>query len=268
MNNKSIWLTANQAIAMLARHGYTITYKTFQTHLSRGYLHARRKRHPHNSHIALYHRGDLLTSIKRPNEEVLREQGYVTIRELFDHDARLRRQNILPPRYSRNSLYGWIREYKNKIRIEKINGKKNLYHLEDALDALTDSYTENPHVEKCRANTYDSIRASHLEATPAILSNPDYQPMDFIRDCGIKPQRVIGMVREKTILPYWDTANNRLLYPVPEIIKRANHHLIKTIRKRLGVKYADHIAATRPFIEWQSPLGKRKSYYCPELARL
>jgi hypothetical protein len=268
MNNKTIWLTANQAIAMLERHGHTLTYKSFMTLICRGKLHARKKRHPRNGHITLYHRGDLLNSITRPDENALREQGYVDIKELFDHDARLRRRNMLPARASLNSMRGWIRTHQNKIRVETINAKKNLYHLESVLDALTDTYTENPHVEKCRANTNASIRASHLEATPAILNNQDYQPMDFIRACGINPQRVIRMVREKTILPFWDSANNRLLYPVQEIITRANHHLLKTIRTRLGSKYADHIKATRPFIEWMSPLGKRKAYYAPELAHL
>lgn len=108
-------------------------------------------------------------------------------------------------------------------------------------------------------------KSSH---TPAILSNPDYQPLEFLRACGIKPYRIIAMVREMTVIPYWDTANNRLLYPVQQVINRANHHLLKTIRTRLGSKYAEHIAATRPYIEWQSPCGKRRAYYTPEITRL
>lgn len=263
----SIWLTARQAIAMLDRHGHPLTYKSFMTLLCRGKLHARKKRHPRNGHITLYHRGDLLKSIHdtRHFEQTLREQGYVTSAELFEHDARLRRKNILPPRHNLASLRCWIHNHQNKIRTEKINGKKNMYHLEDALEELTNTYTENDHAEKCRAATYASLKKSHLEATPAIISNPDYQPLDFLRSCGIKQSLITRMVREMVIIPFWDSSKNRLLYPVQQVIARANHHLLKTIRTRLGSKYAQHIAATRPYIEWNSPCGKRRAYYTPEI---
>lgn len=191
-----------------------------------------------------------LRSKQQKRVDKLRELGYVTSQELYEADKKLRRMHCITPRANLASFQGFLWINRHKIRREKITPQLNMYHEADALDAMTDQYASDLNGTHSRAHTNHSIQNSHLEATAAVLENPNYQPREFlVKFCHITPNRLNKLVAYKVIIPYWDTANKRLLYPVAQTIDRCSHHPIKTIRKYLGAAYADHIKATRPYIE-------------------
>lgn len=201
--------------------------------------------------------------------EELQAQGYVTSKELYEADKKLRRMYSITPRANFASFQGFLWLNRHKIRREKINPKLNMYHEDDALDAMTDQYASELNGTHSRAHTNHSMQNSHLEATPAILANPNYQPREFLTTfCHISPNRIHKLVEYKVIIPYWDTARKRLLYPVDKTIDRACHHPLKTIRKHLGAAYAEHIKATRPSLQWAFGDTTRTIYYCPECPSL
>lgn len=263
--NTTAFISATRARELLATGGITLTKSSFHTYISRGTLRVRRKPDPYNKSATLYHRGDLLKAINE-RETRYKQDGYVNLTELFEHDRKLRRRHTLPPRENHASLLVFLYNHRTEIRTHKLHASKKLYHLDDALDALTDLYTTPRRAEHARANTNHSCAASHLEATPAILANQDYQPIEFFKACGIPTSRISNLTSKLIIIPYWDPATKRLLYPVDQIITRLQHHTLKAIRTRCGAKYAQHIAATRPYITWGSPVGTCKAYYTPELA--
>lgn len=263
MQNKSIWLTAPQACAMLARHGCLFSISTFHTYLCRGKLAARKKIHPRNGQIHLYHRGDLLKSLsEKATIEKLTDEGYVTAQDLYQEDCNLRKRFGISERANVASFKTFL--WQNKIPKKRIRGNLNLYHKEEALNTIYKKYSDAVISKHCNRHSRKSIQSSHLHATQAILDNPNYQPLDFLKACGVTKARIARMVKSFIIIPYFDTQRKCLLYPVQEIIHRANHYTLKTIRTRLGNKYAQHIKATRPSIRWDSPLGVRRIYYCPE----
>lgn len=75
--NKSVWLTAQEAVDLLNRHGYNLSVKSFYENISRRWS-ARTRPHPSNSHRTLYHRGDLLFSPHDLKTAAFREARQIT----------------------------------------------------------------------------------------------------------------------------------------------------------------------------------------------
>ena len=195
---------------------------------------------------------------------------YISIHEVQEIDTHLRSRYGLPPRLSEISLYNFLKYHCNEIRSYKDSVKRIRFHKEDAIASLIDKYSNKRFFSHCRAGTRASIRASHLEATPAILKNPDYLPRRRAAQlAGVKQENLNRWTRYMQIIPYWDDDGGYLLYSVSELKKLAPWRQFKFIEKHLGYDAAMKIKATR---EKKQLIVTSKlvlnMYYVPELAHL
>ena len=199
--------------------------------------------------------------------DALKKQGYVTTDVLYQADARLRKKNIIPPRANIQSLRSTLHQKREKIRYERIHTNLTMWHYEEAMAALADMYYHNGVHSQRHSSHY--IENSHLTATPAILENPNYQPRPQILQCtGVIANRLLKMVQYKVIIPYYDPATKKLLYPVDQVRERGCYRKLNSIRKHLGERAAAYIKANRPVLQWNWGAGTVKLYYCPEIIHL
>ncbi len=197
----------------------------------------------------------------------LKKKGYVTTDVLYQADGGLRKKNNIPPRANISSLRTALWHKREKIRYERINATLTMWHYEEALGALAYMYYRNGVHSQIHSSHY--IENSHLTATPAILENPNYQPRPQILQCtGVTANRLLKMVQYRVIIPYYDPATKKLLYPVDQVRERGCYRPINSVRKHLGERAAEYIKANRPVLQWNWWAGKVKMYYCPEIIHL
>ena len=162
----------------------------------------------------------------------------VSFNSLWEEDYRLRRRYGIPPRSNRNAL-------RNELRRHKINRSRQpdgscLWSLEDFLDVFVSMYERNATAcsRRCRA----SVARCYMEATPAILADPNWLPrMAAAKAAGIQPDRLIPWTESMKILPYWDTAHRRLLFPVDQLCELAPWRPMHFILKHCTPEQITHI---------------------------
>lgn len=190
----------------------------------------------------------------------------VSFQHLYEEDYRLRRRYGIPPRSNRNAL-------RHELRRHKINRYRQpdgscLWSLEDFLDVFVAMYERN--ATSCSRRCRASVARCYMEATPAILASPNWLPrMAAAKAAGIRPDRLIPWTESMKILPYWDTAHRRLLFPVDQLCELAPWRPMHFLLKHCTPEQITHIRHHAPR-KTMYPFGIFAGYlYCvPELAHL
>lgn len=190
----------------------------------------------------------------------------VSFQHLYEEDYRLRRRYGIPPRLKRESLRCEIN--RKKIRRQITPGGCILWDLEHFFDTFCATYQDHGHTcaRRCRA----SVARCYMEATPAILADPNWLPrMAAAKAAGIRPDRLITWTESMKILPYWDTAHRRLLFPVDQLCELATWRPMHFLLKHCTPEQITHIRHHAPRKNMY-PLGMFAGYLyrVPELAHL
>lgn len=169
--------------------------------------------------------------------------GYVSGRALFELDKKLRQRHGLQPRLNYHSFHNLL--WRLKIKNSPTGSRFKWWNEEHFYDVFTDMYEK--HGNLCSRFTRSSRIKSHLIATPAILANPNWLPRkQACAAAGVNPRRIGIWITCMTILPYYDLADNRLLYPVDQLREKAQWRPLNFIRKHLGKSQAEKIQTTAP----------------------
>lgn len=190
----------------------------------------------------------------------------VSIHRLYDEDRRLRRRYNIPPRSSLNAFRCELRRH--PIPTWRTPGGRLLWHLGAYLDLFVPTYENRGHT--CARRSRSSVCRSYMEATPAILADPNWQPRGAAAKAArVQYHRLNNMTQSMKILPYWDSANRRLLFPVDQIRELAPwrpwHYLCRhcTPEQRLAIRRTRQKKPMFPFGVLAGFL-----YHVPELAHL
>lgn len=189
----------------------------------------------------------------------------VSFNSLFEEDARLRRRYGIRPRSNRRALYHELRRHKIA---PTTTGSPPLWSLEHFLDVFVSMYERN--ATACSRRSRASVSLCYMVATPAILADTNWQPRTkAAAAAGCKASRIVNWVESMKILPYWDAARRRLLFPVDQLRERAQWRNRSFIFRHCGAEQGEKIcaAAQKKLII----LDHRLHYYLyrvPELAHL
>lgn len=190
----------------------------------------------------------------------------MSFHHLFEEDARLRRRYGIRPRSNRPALHHELRRHKIK-RYRQPDGSC-LWSLEHFLDVFVSMYERN--ATACSRRSRASVSLCYMVATPAILADPNWLPRTkAAAAAGCKASRIVNWVESMKILPYWDAARRRLLFPVDQLRERAQWRTRSFICRHRGTEQGEKIcaAAQKKLII----LDHRLHYYLyrvPELAHL
>lgn len=190
----------------------------------------------------------------------------VSFQHLYEEDYRLRRRYGIRPRSTRETLRCEINS--KKIRRQLTPGGWILWDLEHFLDVFVSMYERN--ATACSRRSRASVSLCYMVATPAILADPNWQPRSkAAAAAGCKASRIVNWVESMKILPYWDAARRRLLFPVDQLRERAQWRTRRFICRHRGTEQGEKIcaAAQKKLII----LDHRLHYYLyrvPELAHL
>lgn len=189
--------------------------------------------------------------------------GYVTSKELYELDKKLRKRYCLSPRANQRS-FSWQLGHK-KIRHFVKNNSLGYWDVEHFFDVFTEMYEHNGHM--CR--TRSSVSKSHLIATRTIQNDPEYLPLkQAATTIGCTTARLAAMVANNAVIAYFDTTRKRLLYPVKECRELAQYRRFSFIWKHLGEEKAKELRSIRKARHWNYGNGICSMYYVPELAHL
>lgn len=167
--------------------------------------------------------------------------GYVSGRALFELDKKLRQRHGLQPRLNYHSFSTQL--YIRKIKNLPTGRAFRWWNVEHFYNVFTDLYEK--HGNLCSRFTRTSRIKSHLIATPAILSDPNWLPLkQACAAAGVNPRRIGIWITSMTILPYYNLADNRLLYPVDQLREKAQWRPYNYIHRRLGAARAEKIRHT------------------------
>jgi hypothetical protein len=192
--------------------------------------------------------------------------GYATGKELYELDMKLRKRYCVLPRANYHSFRNQL--YVRRIQYIPSPIGSRWWNVEHFFSVFTEMY-ENQGNACSRLSTASRSR-SHLIATHEVINDPNYLPLKAAAQAaGVNPQRIGIWVKYMTVLPYYDTARKRLLYPVDKLIEKAQWRPLNFIIKILGQTRADEIRTTA-----EKKLIMLDGYYhhwlykVPELANL
>lgn len=167
--------------------------------------------------------------------------AFVSLQQLYEEDSRLRRRYGIRPRSNRQALSHELRRHKIK-RYRQPDGSC-LWSLEHFLDVFVSMYERN--ATACSRRSRASVSRCYMVATPAILADTNWQPRTkAAAAAGCKAGRIVNWVESMKILPYWDAAHRRLLFPVDQIRERAQWRKRSFICRHLGAEQGEKICAT------------------------
>lgn len=190
----------------------------------------------------------------------------VSFHHLFEEDARLRRRYGIRPRLNRPSLRCELN--RRKIKRHRQQDGSCLWSLEHYLDTFVPKYENNGHA--CSRRSRTSVALSYMTATPAILADPNWLPRTkAAAAAGCQVGRIVNWVESMKILPYWDTAHRRLLFPVDQLCELATWRPMHFLLKHCTPEQIDHIRHHAPRKNMY-PLGIFAGYlyHVPELSHL
>ena len=167
--------------------------------------------------------------------------GYATGKELYELDKKLRNRYSLFPRADYHAFCCQL----YVCRIKYIPAPKvfRWWNVEHFYEVFIKKYEKHGNV--CSRLSTASRSKSHLIATPAVINDPNYLPLQAAAQAaGVNPRRIGSWVQSMTILPYFDPASKKLLYPVDQMREKAAYRPLNFICKHLGLKRADEIRTT------------------------
>lgn len=197
---------------------------------------------------------------KYENEE------YCTTQTLFHIDTQHRKRFDLRPYNSEKTFLSNMsrRSIEKKLTPEGLV----LWSISSYYDTFSQIYDRSS--TRCRAASRRSVQASHMEATPAILRDSNYLPRARAAQiCGVRASRISEWTSRMTILPFYDTSTNTLLYPCDKIRELAPWRPFRFLREHLGRNAAVNYVLTAKKKKIAIFGAHYQSlYYAPELAHL
>lgn len=190
----------------------------------------------------------------------------VTFSTLWQEDCALRRRYEIRPRLHRNALRCELR--RRKIRHQPQPDGTCLWDLTQFLDTFVQLYERSAAI--CSRRSRSSIARCYMAATPQELASQNWLPRAAAaKAAGIRPDRLSPWVVSMKILPRWDAAHHRLLYPVDTARALSPWRPMHFIIKHCTPEQIDHIRRHRrkkPMFRYGQPIGAL--YHVPELSHL
>lgn len=167
--------------------------------------------------------------------------GYASGKDLYELDKKLRKRYFLLPRADYHAFQCQL--YVRKIKFIPAPKASRWWNVEHFFSEFHQMYEK--HGNACSRLSTASRSRSHLIASQEVINDPNYLPLqEAALAAGVNKKRIGIWVKYMTILPYYDTARKRLLYPVDKLREKAPWRPLNFIIKHLGLPRANEICNT------------------------